>query len=134
MTELEIIHLAIENLQKNAAIQGTWTDAAPNKDFDGELLLTIDNKPIRYNIEIKNELRGHQLNQVFDLNKKHPPFMMVAAHLFPKIKEELRQHNVAYMEANGNIFLKHNGTMLLIETNKPLAKEKNYKKKIETNT
>jgi hypothetical protein len=124
MTELEIIHLALDNLQKKVQIHGKWTDAAPNEDFDGELLLTIENKHIRYNIEIKNELRGHQLNQIFDLNRKHPPVMMVAAHLFPKIKEELRQNNVAYMEANGNIFLKQNGTMLLIETNKPLAKEK----------
>ncbi len=124
MTELEIIYLALYNLQKNAPIQGKWTGPTLNKEIDGELVLTVDNKPIKYNIEIKNELRGHQLTHIFDLNKKHQPFMMVVAHLFPKIKEELREHNVAYMEANGNIFLKHNGIMLLIETNKPLAKEK----------
>jgi hypothetical protein len=124
MTELEIIHLALDNLQRNAHIKGKWTEAAPNRAFDGELLLTIDDKPIKYNIEIKNELRGHQLNQVLDLNKKHPPLMMVATHLVPKIKEELRQNNIAYMEANGNIFLKHNDILLWIETNKPLTVEK----------
>ncbi len=124
MTELEIIHLALDNLPKDVPIKGKWTGAAQDKDIDGEILLTVDDKPIKYNIEIKNELRGHQLNRIFELNKKYQPFMMVAAHLFPKIKEALRAHNVAYMEANGNIFLKHNGTMLLIETNKPLAIEK----------
>jgi len=124
MTDLEIIHLALENLPKDVPIKGKWKAAAQDKDIDGEIVLTVDNKPIKYFIEIKNELRGHQLNQIFDLNKKHQPFMMVAAHLFPKIKEELREHNVAYLEANGNIFLKHNGIMLLIETNKPLAIEK----------
>jgi hypothetical protein len=124
MTDLEIIHLALENLQKNVPIKGKWTDTAPNKEIDGELLLTIENKPIKYNIKIKNELRAHQLNKILELNEKHQPFMMVAAQLFPKIKEELRENNVAYLEANGNIFLKHNGTMILIETNKPLTIEK----------
>jgi hypothetical protein len=124
MTELEIIHLALDNLQKNTNIEGKWTEAAPKIPIDGELLLTIENKPFKYNIGIKNELRNHQLNQIIDLNKKHPPFMMVAIHLFPKIKEQLRQNNIAYMEANGNIFLKHNDTLLWIETNKPLTIEK----------
>lgn len=134
MKELEIIHLALDNLRKNVPIKGNWMDAAPNKDIDGELLLTIEDKPIKYNIEIKNELRVHQLNQIFELNEKHPPFMLVAAHLFPKIKEELREHNVAYMEANGNIFLRNNGIMLLIETNKPLAIEKKTSNRAFTKT
>ena len=34
--------------------------------------------------------------------------MVVATRLFPKIKEELRHNNIAYLEANGNIFLKNN--------------------------
>lgn len=124
MTELEIIHLALDNLPKNLPITGQWMGTAPQKDIDGEILLTIDNKPTKYYVEIKNELRAHQLDQIFELNQKYQPFMMVATHLFPKIKEELRAHGVAYLEANGNIFLKHEGNMLLVETHKPIAIEK----------
>ena len=124
MLELDIIHLALENVQKTIPIQGMWENAALKADYDGELLLTIDNRPITYITEIKKELRGHQLNQILEKNKKYTPFMIVAARLFPQIKAELRHHNVAYMEANGNIFLRHNGIMLFVENNKPLAFEK----------
>ena len=50
--------------------------------------------------------------------------MLVAGHILPKLKEELRLRNIPYLEANGNIFLKHEGILLFIDTNKPLAKEK----------
>jgi hypothetical protein len=60
--------------------------------------------------------------------------MIVVRHLFPKIKEELKHHNIAYMEANGNIFLTHTGTMLLVETNKPLTVEKKKSTRAFTKT
>lgn len=69
MTALETIHLALENLQKNAQIKGKWKAAAQNKPFDGELILTIENKTRKYNIQIKNEIRVHQLNNIVALNQ-----------------------------------------------------------------
>ncbi len=119
MNEQEIIHLALENLQKNTRIQGKW-EAFDNPEPDGQLILEIDNQPLRYNVEIKNELRNHHLQQITAYNRKYNPFMLVATRLFPKIKEELRHNNIAYMEANGNIFLRNKKTTLWIDSNKPV--------------
>ncbi len=119
MTEQEIIHLALENLQKQTGITGRW-EPAVQKQLDGKVFLDIENRNIKYNVEIKKELRNHHLQQITALNRQYAPFMVVATRLFPKIKDELRNQNIAYLEANGNVFLKNNGTWLWIETNPPL--------------
>src|SRR5690606_31620576 len=38
-----------------------------------------------------------------------------------KIKQELRNRNIAYLEANGNIYLNENGTFLWLDSNEPTA-------------
>ena len=43
MTELEIINMAMENLQKQTHILGKWK-AVAHKDFDGELALELEEK------------------------------------------------------------------------------------------
>ena len=133
MTEQEIIYLALENLQKNTQIKGKW-EPTDRHELDGKLRLKIDQQNIRYYIEVKKELRTHQLQQILDLKEKYIPFMIIAPRLFPKIKEELRDNNIAYLEANGNIFLKNNETTLWIDTNKPIETEKEIGSRAFTKT
>lgn len=122
MNKQEIIYLALDTLQQHAQIQGKW-EAFDNRDLDGQIILDIDNQPVRYYVEIKNELRNHHIQQITAFNQQYNPLMVVATRLFPKIKEELRHNNIAYLEANGNIFLKHKDTTLWIDTNKPVEKD-----------
>lgn len=123
MTEQEIIHMALENLQKNAQIKATWETVA-QKELEGQVIINIDNQNIKYYVEIKNELRNHQLQKIIKLKQQYQPLMVVAIRLFPKMKEELRRINIAYLEANGNIYLKHEKTLLWIDANKPVATER----------
>lgn len=119
MTQQEIIHLALENLQKQTHIKGSW-EPATRKELDGQVTLNLDNCDIRYYVEIKKEFRNYHLQQIEALNREYSPLMVVAERLFPKIKEELRKQNIAYLEANGNIFLKNNGNLLWIDINQPI--------------
>jgi hypothetical protein len=123
MNEQEIIQQALGNLEKSTRITNTWK-AFNRKKPDGELTLKIDDQKIRYYVEIKKELRNHQLQTILAGNGLRNPLMIVATRLFPKIKEELRHRNIAYLEANGNIFLKQKETMLWIDSNKPVATSK----------
>lgn len=123
MNEQEIINLALENLQRNAQIQGKW-EAFDRRGPDGQLTLDIVNQQIRFYVVIKNELRNQHLKQIIAFNQDYSPLMVVATRLFPKIKEELRLNSIAYLEANGNIFLKNKETTLWIDTNKPIETEK----------
>lgn len=56
MKEDEIVNIALANLKKNTGITGNW-DVCGQKELDGKLDLIIDNQPVKFNIEIKQELR-----------------------------------------------------------------------------
>lgn len=123
MKETEIIHIAIENLEKNAPVKCFWKNQ-PDKYMDGKLILTVDKDKITFNTGIKKELRAHQVPQIEKNAKNFPPYLILAERIFPKIKEQLRQLNIAYMEANGNIFLNQERIYFLIDANKPFQTEK----------
>ena len=123
MTEDETIYLALDNLQKTAKIQGKW-NPLDQKELDGKIALKINDQVTQYNVEIKNELRTHHIQQLINLNKDYHPLMVVAYRIFPKIKEELRYNQIAYLEANGNIYLKNNETTIWIDTNTTIETDK----------
>jgi hypothetical protein len=124
MKELEIVNKALENLAKNIEITGDWNGVAP-KDLDGEIDFLINNQHCKLYVEVKKELRNHQLQNIQALALKHKNhFIIVAEKIFPKIKEELRQNEIPYLEANGNIWLKNGKTFLWIDTNKDFNVEK----------
>ncbi len=83
MNKQEILHLALENLQKNVQIHGKWEEFNHQKP-DGQLILNIENKLISYYVEIRNELRNHHLQQITAFNQRYNPLMVVANRPVPK--------------------------------------------------
>jgi len=106
MREGEIAQIALENLKEKAGIVGKWKSKGP-KDLDGEITLKIDDHELIMNVEIKNELRGHQLDGIYGQADRYGPLIVIARHILPSVKEELRKKNIAYLEGNGSIFLKN---------------------------
>ncbi|GCC51327.1 hypothetical protein SanaruYs_15500 [Chryseotalea sanaruensis] len=133
MKEEEIIDKALENLEKQTQIMGKWAQNGP-KELDGQLTLTLENERLKFNTEIKTELRNHLIPQILEYNQRFDPFMLVVGRIFPKIKEQLRQHNVAYLEANGNFFLKKNQKWFFIDNNPPLPVEQDNRNRAFTKT
>ncbi|RZK20109.1 MAG: hypothetical protein EOO43_11325, partial [Flavobacterium sp.] len=115
--ETQIVDLALENLQKTAGITGIWKPGAL-KELDGQLELKLNNKTIKLNTEIKRELRGHNLPQIEAMAARFNPLIVVAQYIFPKIKEELREKGIAYLETNGNIFLKQKENFIWLDLQK----------------
>lgn len=133
MTEEQIAHEALENLNQTTQIEGSWTDKGV-ESLDGTLELRVGNETLRFNVEIKNELRTHLLPRILEYNNANKPFILIATRLFPKIKEELRQHNVSYLEANGNLYLKTPSKWFWIEANEPLKGKQNVTNRAFTKT
>ncbi len=129
--EQEIVNIALENIRQNTGIQVFYENIGP---LDGVLDLTYDGKRYRFTVEIKRELRTHQLPKIEDYYQHYKDFLLVANHIFPKIKEELRERGIPYLEANGNIFLKKKGLFLFIDSQKPLDIEKNKGNRAFTKT
>jgi hypothetical protein len=133
MKENDIVHIALENLLQNTGITAMWNENATD-GLDGALYITIDDHTVELNVAVRNELRNHQLPALFEQAARNGNLMVVANHIFPKIKEALRQHDIAYLETNGNIWLKKNGILLWIDTQKPVQTKKSKGNRAFTKT
>ena len=129
--ENEIIRTSLNNLIKNTGINGHFS---PEGDLDGILHFSIEGNEFDLVVEVKKELRRHQLLQLDHYSNRHKNFMVIAEHIFPKIKRELRDMGIAYLEANGNLFIKHEGIYLLIDTNKKVSVKKETANRAFTKT
>ncbi len=117
----EVLHIAIENLAK----QGIEVQLKPNDRIafnGGKLVLDI---------LYKKELRQYQLDE---LKEQSNGYMLVSEHLSAKIKEQLRASKIAYLEANGNIFVNTDNCFLFVDTNKKLQLKKETSNKAFTAT
>lgn len=111
----KIVHLALDNLEKETGIIGRWTE---RRDIDGEIQLTINNEILHYFVEVKREVRPHQIDQLLKYQKQFTNVLLIAERIFPKVKAELRELNFPYLETNGNIFIKKDSLWLWIDTNR----------------
>ncbi len=136
MTELDIFNNAIHNLEKDIPITWDWKTIAHNRDIgiDGELNMTLNNKRILLLVEIKKDVKNHQLLNILHYNNEFQNFLLVAEKLFPKVKRELREHNVNYLEGNGNVYINQNDVFLYIDTNKTLKTKKDKSNRAFTKT
>lgn len=138
--EEKIVHTALENLQLHTGIEGLYT---PNnkKGLDGEVRLLfqkeqdikIEGKEI-FNVEIRREIRNHQLKQIKDWAETNKNFLLIAETIFPKIKEELRKNGIGYLDTAGNIFLKTAKHHVWIEGHKKEKLQTNKKNRAFTAT
>jgi len=133
MRELEIINKALENLQAGTGIRGIFEPGASRRGT-GFTNFTIENQVFKLNTEIKVEWRNHHLPALLSLKEELNPLMIVAERLFPKMKEDLRELGIAYLEANGNFYLRHKGIFCLIDTAKGQVLEKKVTSRAFTKT
>jgi hypothetical protein len=129
--KIEIINIALENLYKTIGMEGDYSE---NGHLDGTLNLHIDGKKITFVIDLKNEIRPYQLDQIERCFQKHKNFLLVAHRIFPKAKEELRLKGISYLEANGNLFLKKDGSIIFIDNQKTPKPEKTKSNRAFTKT
>lgn len=120
MNKEDIVNNIIQALKKNISIELNW-ESFKNKgdgDLDGSLNLFFNEQAITLFVEIKKDVKNHQIISIIKHNNRVENFLLVAENLVPKIKEELRRNSVNYLESNGNAFICNNGVYLYIDTNK----------------
>lgn len=120
-----IIQNAVEQLENHTGIKAR-VDQKAAKDVDGRIHFTHNGKSHIAFIEVKKELRHHQLAVLEKLKANYHPLMVVAEYIFPKLKEELRKQGIAYLETNGNVYFKDKNIFLWLDGQKvvTVAKQK----------
>jgi len=127
----EIINIAIDNLNYQTKINAEWCAGG---ELDGFLKLVINNKEYLYNVEVRRELRQYQIAQINELQKRLKNLIVIAEQIYPKIKEQLRELEIPYLEANGNFFLHTKQCFFLVDTNKKVALRKEKANRAFTKT
>lgn len=119
----EIIDIAIENLNHQPNIDAEWVD---DGGVYGTLKIVINGKKYYCYIEVKQELRQYQLVRIIEKRKLFKNLIVIANNIYPQIKEELKELDIAYLETNGNFFFRNEECFFLIDTNKKvqIRKEK----------
>ncbi len=111
----EMLHIALDNFKKITGMDVLLKDITP---LDGVLEIPALGNGVHYVVELKQEIRPHQVQQLEYNSKEYGNFMVVANQIFPKVKDELRAKGIAYMETNGNTFIKQENIFLFIDTQK----------------
>lgn len=126
MNEIEILNTAIHNLEKNVPINWDWKAIDYNKDkgVDGELSIIVNNQKKIFFVEIKKEVKNHQIFKILNYENKFTNFLLVAEKLYPKVKKELRENRVNYLEGNGNVYINTDNLLLYIDTNEVTKTQK----------
>ena len=121
----EIVYTALENLNKNTGIQGIYAPSNQTNELDGAVDFVLNNTTERFFVEVKKEIRYHQLEHINQMAITHGNFLLISDSLFPNIKAEMRKKGISYLDAAGNIFLNTDKQHIWIEGHK------NEKKGIE---
>lgn len=126
MKEEEIIHKAFEKLDKKIVVFLNWETKEREDDMniDGLLDFLINDHRFQFNVEVKKDIKNHQLYNLIEYKNHFKDFLLVAEKLYPKTKKELRENDINYIEANGNAYINKNDVYLFIDTNKPLKTQK----------
>lgn len=126
MNEIDILNNAIHNLEQNIPITWDWKTVDYNKDkeVDGELSIIVNNQQKIFFVEIKKDVKNHQLFNILNYKNKFINFLLVAEKLYPKVKKELRDNRVNYLEGNGNVYLNTDNLFLYIDTNEATKTQK----------
>jgi hypothetical protein len=121
MNENQIVTKALEQLNNYTGIQGKWKQGPG--ELDGEIDLHFTAGDQHFFVEVKKELRQHQLPQIFEMAEKNWPFMVIAENIFPTLKKTLRDKKIGYLDTAGNIYTDTPNHFVWIDGNKP-AEEK----------
>ncbi len=116
--EQKILITAFQNLEKLTGIKGDWENIPPfyiEKGYDVKVKLKLKNKTITQYGIVKKEFREHQLFNILGLLNKNKEVILIAENIFPKIKEKLRNLEIGYLDANGNIFFCNKDIYIFIE-------------------
>ena len=75
-------------------------------------------------VEVKKDVKNHQLFNIIEYNNRFENFLLVAERLYPKVKKELRENQVNYLEGNGNVYINKADIFLYVDTNKTVKNQK----------
>lgn len=119
----EILNIALQNVKKEVPLELLYN---PEEKLDEVITIIYKNQQFHFVLELRKEVRQYLIAQLEEKSRQNKHVLLVAERIPTKVKEALREKKIAYMEANGNMYLERDHVYLLIDTKKPIqiTKEK----------
>lgn len=119
--QLDILPIAQENLERTTNFKLEIGDREVyiqnGHRVDAKVTLQLPDETLNFNAEIRKEVRTHQLPQIFELAKTYPPFLLIGGQIFPTIKEKLKENNINWIDAAGNMYIRTKNHFLYVDHN-----------------
>lgn len=132
-TELKIIHMALDSLESNHLFKGMWKHVT-DENNELEISLYARDRTLKFKTETKQEIRSRHIPYLVDLAQKKETLMVIGGRIYPDVKEALRQHQIPYLEANGNICIQQEDLYIWVDSNKPVSLQKGRTNRAFTKT
>lgn len=122
MNKRDIIHKAINELRLETNLKADYHLDNENDDF-ATIIFNLNEQKLQFQAEIRVEIKTYQIQALENKAKLTPNFIIIAKHLYPAVKNKLRELGVAYLDTAGNVFIKHEKLFVLIQGNNNKDKE-----------
>lgn len=116
--EDRIVNTATDALIAITQVDLIWTPeihAGDKPRLDGNLMIRYQGNVEHYAVEVMKEIRRPQLNKLIILQPFFEKLIVIALHIQPKVKEELRTLGIGYIDGAGNTYLKTEKQFLFID-------------------
>ena len=122
MNKRDIIYKAIDALKVETNLKADYHLDNINDDI-ATITFNLNEQQVKFQAEIKIEVKIYQIEALENKARDNPNFIIIAEHIYPAVKKTLRELGIAYMDTEGNIFIKHEKLFVLIQGNKKKDKE-----------
>lgn len=124
--ESRILEEALEAWTNHTKIQVDHMERFPDTidaGVDAGIAFNYKDEFHQIYIIIKREFRPHQMQDLKHRRFRGHPIMLVAEVIPKKLREELRNENIPYLETSGNLFYREKGLYFCVDGNKPVKRE-----------
>ncbi len=114
-----ILSLALENVQENTPLRLDIKEREIAKSdylyLDAILEVYLSGESIELQAEIRKEIRKHQLPKLYNLAEEFDSFVLIAGKISKNIKEKLKQRNINWIDAAGNVFIRKRNYFIYVD-------------------
>jgi hypothetical protein len=120
--EAAIIDQAARVLMDRTGMKISWQPYG--KAEDRVYGIVFQNRIMQFIVEYKKHLPAFQVEQVAKAQSLRFPLLVVAEQIAAPAREQLRMKGIAYLEANGNIFINNSQATIFLDGHKPIKETK----------
>lgn len=122
MNKRDIIYKAIDALKVETNLKADYHLDKINDDI-ATITFNLNEQQVKFQAEIRIEVKTYQIEALENKARVNPNFIIIAEHIYPAVKNKLRELGIAYMDTEGNIFIKYEKLFVLIQGNKKRIKK-----------